>query len=422
MKLKNVLLTLGLAMGVGAGTSLVANINQAPIETKADSSSPLSVFYFDVSSYGVSDYDFYAYLWTQTLTDGNWNNSNQTVVKATQVSGMYSLFEVDNSSGANSVIACAVTKGTSFTTSDWSNVQKQTYDKKPEWSNAIPAQNSQYGENTLKITSQSGANYDAVWETRDPSIVDGAYLKGTYHGSEDWTSPATLSNDKVTESITWSTSENKAYATLELYAGDTFKFCRYQNGMQIAMPTTFSIETTDSTYYPVDYSGNNVRVANSGIYYITVGYGTDGNASNFWYYFDNSATVFANEFLDSMTCDSNGINEPSWNDDYSWSYFSTWYNKTLDSYAKDTFYRANINDEGSSIEKCVSRHNTIVTNHHYAAFVTSSSGTARADAIAPTISSLFVNSDNSALIITIAGVSAILVAGGFFFLRRRKEN
>ena len=424
MKLKNVLLTVGLALSIGGGVGAGLALQSAKtvVETKADSSSPLEVFYFDVSSYGVSDYDFYAYIWTQTYTDGNWVDSNQTVVKATQVSGMYSLFEVNNSSGANAVIACAVTKNASFTTSDWSNVKKQTWDKKPQWSNGIPTQNAEYGVNTLTIGDLADGKYDATWQTRDPSIVDGAYLKGTYHGTEDWANPATLSNDKVTESIVWNSSENKAHATLELYAGDTFKFCRYQNGVQIAMPTTFSIETTDSTYYPVGYSSNNVRVTNSGIYYITVGYGTDGNASNFWYYFDNSATVFANEFLNSMTCDSNGINEPSWNDGYNWSYFSTWYSNTLDSYAKDTFYSATINDGGSSIEKCVSRHNTIVTNHGYAAFVTNSSGTARSGVAAPITSSIFVGSDNSTLIIAVVSFATILATSGFFFLRRKKEQ
>ena len=38
------------------------------------------------------------------------------------------------------------------------------------------------------------------------------------------------------------------------------------------------------------------------------------------------------------------------------------------------------------------------------------------------ISPIFINADNSSLIISIAALTAILATGGFFFLRRRKEN
>ena len=85
-------------------------------------------------------------------------------------------------------------------------------------------------------------------------------MRGTYHGTENWSTNISLSNDKVTESITFDTSENKAYATLELYAGDVFKFDRYQNGRDIGMAVTYSIESSDNIYYPVGWADNNVTV------------------------------------------------------------------------------------------------------------------------------------------------------------------
>ena len=266
-------------------------------------------------------------------------------------------------------------------------------------------------------------------------IENGYYLRGIYQGNEDWSNNAVLSNTTVTESIAYNSTDSQLHATLELYGGDTFKFVRYEDGDEIQnWVAAQSVESSDATYYPVSQDGNaNFVVSNDGIYYLNLGYGnTYGDTQYWWCYFDNSASVFAYEFLNSMTCDGTGVSGPTWKqipdkeDYYSWEYFSDYYTYHLDDYAKDTFYDAESNPSGTNIENAVARYQIIVKNHGYTPFMRNSSNVLRS---APTFFNplkLVVDDGNNVttLIIIIASSVALLsvTALSILVIKKRKQK
>lgn len=291
------------------------------------------------------------------------------------------------------------------------------------------------GKNTFKLYDNCT---DGEWDTNvRVNVADGTYLVGKYHGAAENWEAVSLSNDKVTESVTYDEGLNKFYATVELYAGDYFKLININRGIQY-WETIHSIRSADETYYPHDWNGNNIKVTKAGIYYVTIGFETEGeNIGKQWVYLSNSASAFADEFLsgDTMTCDPTGVNEPVFKTevkDYSWAYFDSYY-KGLDTYAKETFYTATNDKNGTNIEKFVSRYFTILANHGdvrdledklvYTQFLTNTAGTVRAARIVNNIPVLSNGDNSNTTLIVVIAISAIsiLTIGGYFFIRKRKE-
>ena len=129
------------------------------------------------------------------------------------------------------------------------------------------------------------------------------------------------------------------------------------------------------------------------------------------------ADEWAQYFLSNVGCDASGVNLPT-----GWSSCATEYAK-LSGAAKDIVYGATGKEDGTYVERAVARYDVAVRNHSsLSRFIVDSGDRPRTSSYVNPIS-IFNKVDSSAVIISavVIGVTALAV-GGYFLLRKKKEN
>lgn len=128
-----------------------------------------------------------------------------------------------------------------------------------------------------------------------------------------------------------------------------------------------------------------------------------------------------------MQCHDNGQSPLTWNIKegetyWSWPLLAESYAE-LDSFAKNTFYRATAKDhDGTSIEYAAKRHDVLVEHYKYTGFMANSSSVLRSSgSVAMPLG--FVSENNNSSVFAIVGATTLitlLTVGGFFFIRRKR--
>lgn len=186
-------------------------------------------------------------------------------------------------------------------------------------------------------------------------------------------------------------------------------------------------------------SGEDVTIAGSGGRHLSLN--TDGSG-RFRYYQSgtvklyrlkesDNADAFAQLFLGAFTCDSSGINKPTfaWKEEgvtrWSWSLLITEYN-TLTSVEKEQFRLGVASETGTNIEKAIARYDYIVGKYFKTGIDTSFTDFMNRNPAAIGSSSIMLATvaKNSGTTIAIIAISAVSLAaiGGYFLFRKKKED
>lgn len=130
------------------------------------------------------------------------------------------------------------------------------------------------------------------------------------------------------------------------------------------------------------------------------------------------ADGWASYFLNNVNCDATGATKPT-----GWSACATEYNK-LNSAAKNYVYNGTADPEGDNLGRALARYDVAVANHSdLTRFIVDGSGHIRSASVhfSPVVS--FNNTNlQTTVIIVIASVLAVAGVGGYFFIRRKKEQ
>ena len=130
------------------------------------------------------------------------------------------------------------------------------------------------------------------------------------------------------------------------------------------------------------------------------------------------ADEWAQYFLANVGCDPNGVNLPS-----GWTACANSY-ASLSGAAKDIIYGATGKEDGTYVEKAVARYDVAVRNHpSLTKFIVNSSSAVRPSSAPANVSIINSNQNSNAFVIIIViSVASLTAVGGYFFLRRKKEN
>jgi len=145
------------------------------------------------------------------------------------------------------------------------------------------------------------------------------------------------------------------------------------------------------------------------------------------------AATFANTFLTELECDDSGVNQPSFKEGYSWSYFDNYY-KELDEEEQGILYNASAVEHPSpstdeeKIEASMARYDYIVGKYYYGQHLSAYNdfidrkpspigGNSRI-----ILETLLGENGNSIAVVVIVSVISLSAIGGYFFLRKRREQ
>ena len=187
-----------------------------------------------------------------------------------------------------------------------------------------------------------------------------------------------------------------------------------------------SLNSSTSTAYTntISFDDGAVNIVGSGGAYLR--YNT--SASRFRYYKSSSYTsqaaialykmedaVFAEKFIDTVTCNSQGTSAPTYKNSSSWSDLSTYYTNNLSSTTKNLFKSASANESGTTLEKAVAKYDYIVRKYHYTNFM-SRTGLSSNNPVV-------VTNNNTSLIVVVLSMSCIsLLAVSIFFIKSKKKE
>ena len=157
------------------------------------------------------------------------------------------------------------------------------------------------------------------------------------------------------------------------------------------------------------------------------------NAADYEFYFDfNGKTLYitdpviaaadewAQDFLENVGCDPTGATAPS-----GWAGEVSRYNSITDGRVKDKIYSATANRTGTYLEQAVYWYDYAIAAHpELTKFIKNSSNVVRASNVQVGYGPFVSNSQNTNTIAIIVIISLVSVTaiGGFFFIRKRKEN
>ena len=205
----------------------------------------------------------------------------------------------------------------------------------------------------------------------------------------------------------------------------------YSTSVTLASGTSFKIfeaPYNDTYDYHSNYSahssiesnfsggaGSNITVTTGG----TFAFYFNGDTGSL--YITTVAAATADEwsqyFLANVGCDATGRTEPT-----GWSTCATEYAK-LSGDAKDIVYKAEADENGDFVQKAVARYDAALRSHpSLSHFIVDSSDKPRGGAYETPY--VVINNSNSGVIIGVSVVAIISISaiGGYFFLRKKKEN
>ena len=189
---------------------------------------------------------------------------------------------------------------------------------------------------------------------------------------------------------------------------------------------------TNSNYIDTsEGSNNNIRLKVSGTYEIYWKY-HETNGKNIWLQISSSseADAYAQTFISSITCTDNSVTSELsvWNKVGNATTSMEYKFENLTSGARHLLQQASVNENGSNIEKCVAKYDRILGKYGYGTAAgqyhdfmgrTPAPISGGAKLVLPTIGN---NNSNTIAIIVIISLVSVTAIGGFFFIRKRREN
>lgn len=275
----------------------------------------------------------------------------------------------------------------------------------------------------------SGSHTQVLWDSgdgKDAYLQVDAATKPLFHSAPDYTSTFVFSNFFFENGmhlrgsvIGWDAADQIPLSGSGPYtikrsfeANEKVQAVRMENG-EVTWIAAKSATPADANYFPVSVEGSDAKVTHAGTY--TLSLTAEGT-----YLFTDTASEWCRTFLNSMTCDPDGLAEPEFKAGYSWSSLSDSFDE-LDDIAKDAIHDAVANPSGSVIQEAASRYDTIVSNHKYTRFIENSSHELRS--AKGVFSEAFVNNNDSPLIISVAVIGLTsLLAGGLYLVTRRARR
>ena len=272
-------------------------------------------------------------------------------------------------------------------------------------------------EHTALLTAKA-----TVYAKETPKTV--AYLSGTFN---DWAGtdanylmePAENSQYKISVTLAANAEFKVHYTTASAWYGWS------QVDQSSTVITNNSIvEGTDP-----DSTGTRIKVALAGTYEIY--FKTNYENNKLWIQQDSNteATAYATTFLASITCtsDSTTFSINVWNNVSGTASMEYKFNQ-LTIGAQGILTTATPNPSGTKIQQCIARYDRILSKYGY--------GTAAGKyhdfmnrkpavvSLAPTVALLSneTTGSNSALIIILVSTLSVTAIGGYFFLRKRKQE
>ncbi len=188
--------------------------------------------------------------------------------------------------------------------------------------------------------------------------------------------------------------------------------------------TPYNLSGAETTY-KVEFTLTSVP--NDGVITLTA-QAASKNRFVVWGATDLFAETFASKFNSNLSCNSSGTSEPTYTNDYSWTGFQTLYN-SLDTEEKGRLHDASANQSGTAIEQAMARYDYIVGKYNKGLGMTSKyPDFINRDPAAIASSSrvaLFAIGDNSnavSLVIIVISMIGLTAVGGYFFMRKKKEQ
>ena len=393
-----------------AGVATIANFasSKSVVETHAATVFNEAGVYLDTSSCwksGSNDERFAVY-WS-TGSETGWNSMNEVATNfyATKLP----------SKDISLIIFCRMNKNAPD--NNWGNKWNQTAD--------ITSLNQ--SKAVFKVNAWDGATGANCW--KDNSGYTGKFsAKYVACGDNGWT--ANDSNYKLTLDMT------KAEARLEkkftVDSGDAAEEFKVTGGTWSESYGCGSVaDGTNSTYIDVSAGGtNNIKLLATATYEIYYKYHEMGSGK-IWVQISSAseADSFAETFLSSITCTDNSVTFAigTWNKVGSATTSMEYKYEKLTSGAKHLFEEASVNPSGSNVEKCVARYDRILGKYGYGTasnqyhdFMNRTPASLAGSRVLFAVSN--IDNTNRILIVTVISIVAIASVGGYFFLRKRKEN
>ena len=269
---------------------------------------------------------------------------------------------------------------------------------------------------------------DYIYSTTNDTDFDNVVWLGNYYPSSKWTESGAYNLDAVVKggaSDDWSVATVNQQLTdvkvngsdnLEVYGKITFTGSTYFKVVKGGSDWCggYTAHSSISSNLETSASGN-IHVKSAATYEIYFDY--DGETS----YITDPVLAEVDEwsqyFLNNVHCDATSATLPS-----GWGVCATEYGKLSDD-AKDLVYGASASGAGY-VNQAVARYDLAITRHpSLTKFIVNHSGTPRSAAVitAPTIIES-TNKTSSIITVVIVSVAALTAIGGYFFLRKRKED
>ncbi len=393
-----------LALGVGAGLK----VNKVQ-EAKAASTVRM---YVDVSSWSEGTWTdanalTYAYVAGGT-TSVAWPGQQMTL---SSVTGIYYLDIYDDDTTVNFL---RVNPNDKTGSGVWTRVVN-------EWKSDISLPNDYSSKNVFKVyhSGYDDWTYAGSWDYVEPSVSDGAYLRG------DWTNGWSTAGQKAMTAIT--TGTKYSIDNVALGAGGTVKMVTFSRGyISWAQPGTVSSTNSDKFPAAKEESMNNVTVTNAGVYTIVLQKNND-----VWdYTFTGSlpaeyvaAVEFCDDFKTSMGkyCPVTGSdgNKGLAKLESEWSDFANRFNNA--SFANSRPYLTDANPSDATFIEFQERYDSIMGDYYSS--LSSYNFLGRSYTPANTTIEMVNNQTNTvAVVVIIISTISLVALGGFFFIKRKKEN
>lgn len=261
-------------------------------------------------------------------------------------------------------------------------------------------------QDNLKVKEAGYYNFyiqsTVAYVTKVPQedVEDGYYLRGSVLGWEG--APLKLSG-------------SGPYTTTRTFAAEEkIQMVHYVDGLASYVPAA-TVTPADATYFNAWKTGNDAQVEHAGKYTVSI---TAAGA----YSFTDEASEWASSFLDAIECHDNGASAATYKGGATWASLGDSYDD-LGEIAKNALFGANLEHVATSIiDEAAKRHDVMVEHYSLTPFMSNAAGSSTRMGTNTMLMPVEISNSNAILITVVISSLVLVSVGGFFLLRKKKEN